>query len=186
MLKATCVWFSICLIVVVAPVSVAAPWVVNHDQSVIEFSGTHAGNRFVGSFSQWTADIVFDRDALSNAKVKAIIQTGSASTGNSLYDGTLKGEDWFNVGDYAEAVFEMTSISRLNGDSDNMEGQLTLKDRVIVLKAPFKLVTNGKTALATMKFSIDRMQLGLGVKSDASASWVSKDIDLKVIIAAER
>lgn len=49
-------------LIIFAVPAYAMDYKVDHAQSSIEFSGTHAGNDFNGEFESWNAQITFDPD----------------------------------------------------------------------------------------------------------------------------
>lgn len=74
-----------------------------------------------GSFEDWTADVHADG---KNSSIKVIIKTDSIHTGNADRDGHTKGEDFFDVANYPEMIFEATDADVENG---KLTGDLTIK-----------------------------------------------------------
>ena len=175
------------LIVVLAIMSrplAAADWVVDTAKSEIGFRGTHLGDVFEGVFKIWSAEIGFDPAKLDTAHARVLVQTGSASTGNKLYDGTLTSGDWFNVEAHPEAVFETTSFSAKDARHFSAEGTLTIKDNSLPLTLDFTLDINGGTATMTANHMVDRTELGLGVGADPDGKWVSREIFVNITLVA--
>lgn len=176
--------FALLILLMAAGQAVASDWKVDPAQSVIRFSGTHAGKPFEGVFEKWTAEISFSSENLPAARVRVEIDTASATTGNGLYDGTLKGEDWFNVGVFPVAVFEAQQFSHLGGDTYRAEGTLTIRGKALPFVFDFTLHIDGSTARMQASSELDRIAFGLGVKSDSKAAWVSKMIGLTLKVGA--
>ena len=170
-----------------AGLAMAEPYAVIQDQSRIEFQGTHAGQKFIGTFDDWKADIDFDKDAPEKSKVEIIIDMTSASTGNALYDGTLPQPDWFNTAEYPQAVFTTTSIQNLAPGQYRAEGQLTIKDKTAPVAFEFTLDDqNAASTRMQADLSLDRLAFDIGSKSDPNAEWVSKDMKITINIIAEK
>ena len=165
----------------------AADFAVDPAQSSIAFSGTHVGNKFTGKFEKWDATIKFDPANLATSKIEVTIDTTSAKTGNSMYDGTLPTADWFDVKKFPQAKYVSTDIRKNEDGSFTAKGDLTIRDKTQSIMFTFKLPADLKTAPITTSFSLplDRIALGLGATSDAKAEWVGKDITLDVNISAK-
>ena len=156
------------------------------DQSVITFSGTHAGNYFEGVFHQWRGDIVFDPDHLTESYIEATFEMNSAETGNKMYDGTLPKKDWFHTEQYPTAHFISNAITR-HPDHEGYiaKGNLTIRDITEPIIVPFTidaLEADPVTATATAK--IDRLKYDIGRQSDPDGQWVSKTINIKIELTA--
>ncbi len=171
-------------IVAFSTASIAADWSVDTGKSEVKFSGTHAGNAFTGVFEKWTAAITFDPADLANAHVRVEFDPNSAKTGNGLYDGTLKGDDWFKVNSFKSAVFDAATFTHKGGNMYVAEGTLQIRDKTLPLTLEFTLDITGNSAVMTAKHSLDRIAYDLGVQSDADASWVSKEIGLAIKLVA--
>ncbi len=181
-------WFGSVLaaLMLFAPAPVkAADYAVDYDNSVITFTGVHAGNEFQGTFEDWEAVITFDPDKLEDSHVRVVIKTASAKTGDKLYDGTLPETDWFDVKNHPEAVFESETISKNDDDTYNVSGNLQIKEQVKPLSFDFSLTDlTADPVTVEAGFIIDRLDYGLGVKSDPSAEWVDQDISLQLKVLA--
>lgn len=167
----------------------AAEYTIDHTKSSIRFSGKHAGNNFTGTFDKWKAKIVFDPNNLAASHVEVTIDTSSAKTGNSMYDGTLPTADWFDVKTYPEASFVSETIKFINDNRYQVKGLLTL--RGVPLSVDFVFTLNfapGKDgagqATVTSSFILDRIAYGIGVKSDPKAEWVDRSIKLDLNVVA--
>jgi len=166
--------------------AVASEWVVDKNESKIRFSGTHIGNVFEGVFEDWSAEIRFDPENLASAKVRVAIRTASALTGNGLYDGTLKGGDWFDVANHSDAIFEATNFSQKANGLYWTEGILTIRDKSLPFAFDFSLGIQDSMVHMQASQPLDRIDFGLGIGSDADAAWVSREIGLVINLTATR
>ncbi|WP_084419994.1 cytochrome b/b6 domain-containing protein [Henriciella litoralis] len=158
-------------------------WNVDYDASSIQFSGTHENARFEGGFSDWTADIQFDKDALDTSAVKVTVRTASASTGKKLYTDSLKSGEWLNPSDYPEAVVSLTDF-KATANGYTAEATLTLKENSVSFPFNFTLTEEGDQTRMTGEAQLERKPLDLGQKSDPGADWVSETIDINVDVLA--
>jgi cytochrome b561 len=164
----------------------AADWKVDPASSSITFSGTHAGQKFTGRFEKWSAAIAFDPASLATSKATVTVETGSAKTGDRTYDASLPQEEWFNVKGFPNAVFETKAIRALGGDKYEADATLTIKGVAIPVTLPFTLAIDGAKAKMQGTATLDRIAHQIGLKSDAKAEWVSKDIAVTVAVNATR
>lgn len=183
-------WFTLLIAFLVAfPASAeAADYAVDYENSTIEFSGLHAGKEFKGMFEDWEAEITFDPDDLENSHIRVVIKTASAKTGDKLYDGTLPEADWFDVKNHPDAIYESEAIAQNDDGTYKVSGNFQIKEQVKPLSFDFSLTDLAQNPVtAEAGFKIDRLDYGLGVKSDPSAEWVDRDIalQLKVLANAE-
>ncbi len=162
----------------------AASWEIIPEKSSIEFSGTHAGNAFKGTFSRFDAVIDFDKKKLSASKVSVKVDLTSAKTGNDMYDGTLPQTDWLDSEKTTTATFVTTAITSEKEDY-LAKGALTIRGKSIPVSVPFTLneQPNG-TTLMEGKTTLKRMDFDIGKESDASGEWVSLEIPLSITIVA--
>ncbi len=161
-----------------------ANWDVQFADSSIAFSGTHAGNAFVGRFERFNASIRFDPADLANAKVLVVIDTSSARTGNKLQETSLKEGDWFDVAKHPTASFESDRFTQTAPGQFEMAGQLTIKGMAVPVRLPFVLTQTATGATAKGRVELDRIGLKIGVSSDANAEWVSAKIPLDITLVA--
>lgn len=164
----------------------ASDWTVDTANSRIGFAGTHAGSIFEGQFSDWSANISFDPDDLTTARAQVVIKTASAATGNTLYDTTLPGEDWFHTVAHTVAIFTADSFTQTGEDTYRADGTLQIRGTVHPISLDFTLKITGDAATMTAAHTLDRLAYGLGATSDPAADWVSKDIRLTFAVAARR
>lgn len=163
----------------------AVMYTVQHDESFIRFSGTHAGTPFSGTFQNWLAEIDFDPANLSTSSILAEISTESATTGNDTYDKTLPKTDWFDVKYHPLATFQANTFRQLEDGTFQAEGLLDIKG----VEKPFSLTfsltpqTNGEVIMES-RAVINRVNFGIGYKSDPTGEWVSPEIDLHIVVAA--
>lgn len=179
-------WFSLMLAALLTmPTSAFAnSYIVDTTKSMIGFSGEHAGKEFTGVFEDWSADIWFDKDDLLSSSAVITIQTASAKTSDKLYDGTLPNDDWFDVSDYPEAVFKSSSFTHLQGDAYEVSGILTIKEKDTPVTFSFTLTEGIQAVEAKAEFTLDRLELNIGTRSDPKAEWVSQMIGISLYIAA--
>ena len=162
-------------------------FILDKSQSNIAFSGLHEGDLFEGSFQEWDAEISFNPDGLDESYVRARFKTESATTGNMLYDGTLPEEDWFDVENHPEAVFESQQILPNSDGSYQVQGSLTMKNISRVISFDVQISDLKQTPVSVNgMFSLNRLDFQIGVSSDPEGEWVSTDIDIQLGLFATK
>jgi len=161
-------------------------WTVNPDASSIQFSGTHDGNIYSGTFSNWDAAIQFDADNPGNGEVRVTVSTTSAQASQKLYTDSLPSPEWFNTAAFPTASVEILNISEAGGDNYTSTARLTLKDLTVDAEFPFSLEIGGDVARMTGQAVFQRKALNLGQASDPNADWVAEDVTVNVVVEATR
>jgi cytochrome b561 len=162
-----------------------ANWAVDASASEIRFSGTHDGNKFTGVFESWSASIHWNENTLETNNVEVTIETGSALTGNPLYDNTIDAAEWFNTGTFPSATIVLSNF-QTTSDSYTGQASITLKDTTAIVPFAFSLTIEGNEATMMGTTSLSRETFDLGQDSDSGGDWVSLDIDVAVAVKASR
>ena len=177
-------------LVLAATAAQARPYAVDYAQSRLGFGGTYADKVFAGTFGSWTAAIDFDASNIAASRIEATIDMASATTGDKTYDSTLPTADWFDTAHYPQATFKADSVERRSADAGSSgyiaHGTLTLKGRAHPQDLAFTLTpadADGPTAVAGTA-SLNRLDYGIGAKSDASGDWVGREIVLTLALQA--
>jgi len=166
--------------------NVAANWTIDYDASSISFAGDYNGNPYQGVFSDWSADIAFDPDALDASAVAVTVQTDTAATGTSLYDNTLKGGEWFNVSAFPTASVDLSDFTETDSGY-TATAALTIKELTIEIPFDFTLeIDDSGNAAMIGQTTLSRAALDLGQQSDASGDWVADAVEINVAVKASR
>lgn len=161
-------------------------WTVNPDTSSIQFSGTHDGNIYSGTFSNWDAAIQFDPDNPGTSDVRVTISTTSAKASQKLYTDSLPSPEWFNTAAFPTASVEILNIAAAGDTRYTSTARLTLKDLTVDADFPFSLEIEGDVAVMTGQAVFQRKALDLGQSSDPNADWVAEDVTVDVVVEASR
>lgn len=164
----------------------AIQWVVDTPASAIRFSGTHAGAAFTGRFTDWKASIWFDPANLAGSKAFVDVSTASARTGDPTQEGSLQDGEWFDPDNFPTARFEATTFRALGGDRYEATGTLRVKAAEVPVILPFTFTEQAGVAAVRGELTLDRIALEMGLVSDATAAWVSKDIKVEIDVIAKR
>ncbi|MBU2098452.1 MAG: YceI family protein [Gammaproteobacteria bacterium] len=146
----------------------------------------HLGfSTYIGRFNDFDATLDFDPENIEASSLEVIINTASLDVNNEAFAEDLRGEDWFNVAQFPQAIFRTTSfVEAVDEDTFVFEGDLTLLETT----APVTLTVNfnggGRNFLTrsyTLGFSastsFQRSAFGL---DNLVAFGVGDNIDLEV------
>jgi polyisoprenoid-binding protein YceI len=153
--------------------------------SVLAFAGTYEGEAFTGRFPGFVSKFSFDPAQLATAKLDVTIPLATASTGNSDYDGEMRGNSFFNASKFPQARYTATKFRALGGNKYIADGVLTLHGVSKPITLAFTWTPGAKPVLAG-KATVKRLDFGVGEGDWADTSLIPNEIAVstKVIFAA--
>lgn len=112
-------------------------------------------------------------------------------------DNHLKSPDFFDAAKYPTAKFEITSVapfdaakdqSTIEGATNIISGNLTLKDKTVNVSFPAKVTTTATDVTLAAKFTVDRTAWNLtyGAEGDPKDWTISKDFDIELAVTAKK
>ncbi len=151
----------------IAPSS-ASPWKVDPARSHIGFAGTQTGEGFKGAFAKYEATIDFDPANPDAGHAVILIDMASARTGDPQRDEAMPGDDWFDVGHFPKAKFEVKKFISKGANAYEADGTLSIRNisRDVVLPFTFDI----KDGVAHAKGHVELMRNLFGVGQNAWAS----------------
>ncbi|MBC08529.1 YceI family protein [Thalassospira sp.] len=167
-------------------VHAADPWVVEANDSEIEFKGTQLGAEFEGEFKSFTAEIVFSPDDLAGSSVEVLIDIASVDTENGDRDSQIVSPDWFDAAQWPTAKFATKSFSEIAPGKYEAVADLTIRDVTREVTLPFDLEIKGNEAEAKGTVTINRTDFGVGQGQWADTSQVGDPVTIEIEIEAKR
>ena len=122
--------------------------------TAVLFKVNHMGfSKFIGRFEIVDASLDFDPENMANSRLEATVDMASVNVNNESFADTLKGNDWFNVESFPQAVFRTTSVNYSRGSEVDFNGDLTFLGvtQPIVLTVLFN---GGANNLLTGRYTI--------------------------------
>jgi cytochrome b561/polyisoprenoid-binding protein YceI len=176
------------------PVDRSSPapfWAVDPAQSSIVFKSAYMGRPFEGRFQKWDASIQFDPANPKDARIRVVIPTISAKTGEPYFDDSISQGDWFDSAKHPEAVFEVNEGVFKDSETEyEATGVLTIKGARYPVRLPFTLEINGATAKMHGETTLQRLAIDIGKDTLAEAKgdeeWVQNDVRVVVVVVATR
>lgn len=189
MQKLTKLTAALVLAAAAAAPALAAPetYVVEPNHTFPRFSYNHLGYSLqLSRFDKTTGKIVFDK-AAKTGSVDITIDTKSVSTGSSLFNEHIQGEDFLFTEKYPTATFKSTKVI-FNGDKPaSIEGNLTLKGitKPVTLAVtsfqnmPHPMVKKDAIG-ANAKTTVKRTDFNMG----KNAPYVSDEVTIEIALEA--
>lgn len=155
--------------------------------SVLAFAGTYQGEAFTGRFPGFVTRFSFDPTQLATAKLDVTIPLATASTGNSDYDGEMRGDSFFNSSKFPQARYSATRFRALGGNKFVADGILSLHGVSKPVALNFTWTPGAKPVLAG-KATVKRLDFGVGEGDWADTELIPNDIAVstKVMFAPAR
>ena len=90
------------------------------------FSVNHFGfTTWYGEFSNVSGNLNLDPKAVAKSTLEIHIPVASLSTSNTMVDGELKGDKWFDAAQFPEIVFKADEIAPTGKTTAKVTGELT-------------------------------------------------------------
>ena len=143
---------------------------VQQPGSTLVFASTYEGEAFTGRFPGFVTRLSFDPAQLATSGLDVTIPLATASTGNSDYDGEIRGDGFFNVARFPQARYTATKFRSLGGNSYAADGTLSLRGVSKPVTLTFTWTGGAKPVLAG-KATVKRLQFGVG-----GGEWADTDL----------
>jgi len=165
--------------------SLAARWKVDQDSSKIGIIANINGAAVTGEFSRFSAEIEFDPEDLSAARITADIDLTAVKMPDPLQTATLGNKEWFNTQQFPTATFTSTRVKATGTNVYEISATLTLKDKTVPVKLTFAFTTANNKARALGELVIMRNDFNVGQGQFSSGAIVGLEVKLIVDISAE-
>jgi polyisoprenoid-binding protein YceI len=171
----------------------ADEWAIDPMHSAAHFSIKHMMISTVrGGFAKVTGTVNYDGKNLSNAKVSAVIDAKTISTGEDKRDEHLRGKDFFETEKFPNITFKSTGIKPKSKDTFTMTGDLTMhgvtKPVALVVEGPSQEIKD-KQGNSKVGFSatgtINRKDFGVTYNSVLDGGGVALGEEVPITLDIE-
>lgn len=167
-------------------------WEIDKAHSNIYFDVRHTYATVRGQFDDFSGTLKFDPDNLALSSVKFEVKTKSINTRIPNRDNHLRSDEFFAVSKYSAMTFESTSVKQKEGNLYTMEGNLTIKGKTTKVTIPFTYYGTRENPLKKGKmvagfetrFSIDRLEYGIGPGKYFKMGVIGKNVDILISLEA--
>jgi polyisoprenoid-binding protein YceI len=170
-------------------VSAQTKWNLDPTHSSVKFSVEHLViSEVEGSFKKFDGNVNSAKPDFTDAAVNFTIDVNSINTDNDMRDKHLKGNDFFNAGQYPNMTFKSTSFKKVSGNKYALYGNMTIRN--VTKPVKFDVVYGGtaKDGYGNIKAGfkatsvINRFDYGLkwNTLTEAGGATVGKDITINM------
>jgi polyisoprenoid-binding protein YceI len=147
--------------------------------SKVGFSFTQQGTKYSGRFDTFTAAINIDPSNVEAGSIVGTVQTESVNTRDYDRDSTLTDGDWFDSGNYPEAVFESDAITANEDGGYSASGTLTLKGTSKPATMNFTFEAGDTSAVFAATMRVNRFDFNVGAGWN-DTSWVGQYVEVDI------
>jgi polyisoprenoid-binding protein YceI len=159
---------GICLIQLIGIAAFSQQYKATDDGSSVKFTIKNFGLETGGSFTGLQGTISFDPADLKKDSFNLSVDANSINTDNSMRDGHLRDEDYFDVQHYPRLRFISSGVTVDNNAHFTATGQLTIKNTTKQIAIPFTATLKDGGYLFTGEFKINRRDFQIGGSSTIS------------------
>jgi len=161
--------------------SVFAQYKPAEQGSSVNFTIKNLGFGVDGTFKGLQGEITFDPANPAASAFDVTIDASTVNTDNSLRDGHLKGDSYFDVKNYPRIHFLSTKVSGGKNGAYNITGKLTIKKTTRVISFPFTATPSNGGFVFKGTFNINRKDYDVG-----GTSTISDNLDVSLNILAKK
>lgn len=99
---------------------------LDRDHATLLWKVDHLGfSRFIGRFNDFDASLDFDPENIGNSSLEVVVNTAGLDVNLPEFEEELRA-DWFNVGQFPQAVYRTTSLAEtIDENTFVFDGELT-------------------------------------------------------------
>jgi polyisoprenoid-binding protein YceI len=150
--------------------------------SAVQFEIKNFGFNTKGSFSGLDGKIVFDPQHAAGASFDITIDAATINTDNSMRDGHLKKEGYFDVEKYPRIRFLSTGVTGPDKSGHyTLNGKLTIKATTKDISFPFVVTPLGDDLIFKGDFPLNRRDFDVG-----GSSTISNELKVSLTVLAKK
>ena len=154
--------------------------------SEINFVGSKVTGSHDGGFKTFTGSFTVADGKLVGTGHRVVIDMSSVWSDNDNLTAHLKNEDFFDIENHAESIFELTGLEETGANEFRVSGNLTLTGNTRNITFPATASVDGESVSIHAKFDINRKDFGI-VYSGRADDLIRDEvvIELKITAAPE-
>jgi len=161
---------GVCLIQLIGIAAFSQVYKATDEGSSITFKIKNFGFETGGSFTGLQGTISFDPGDVKKDSISLSVDANTINTDNSMRDGHLRKEDYFDVQNYPRIRFVSTSVTVDRNAHFTAIGQLTIKNTTKDISIPFTATPKDGGYIFTGEFKLNRRDFQVGGSSTISNS----------------
>ena len=164
----------------------AGAWVIDAAQSAVTFTLTFSDAPVTGTIGAWTADILFDPQALDASRASVTLDMASVAIANPMLAPQAGGSDGFDVAGHPIAIFAAETFTALDDGRFLADGSLTLRGVTVAVPLVFSFAERDGVARVEGQATLDRLAFGIGAVGAADEAWLRHAVVVDVQLVATR
>jgi polyisoprenoid-binding protein YceI len=167
-------------------------WAIDPTHSEIQFKVKHLMiSTVTGQFNRFEGSIEMEAEDFATAKAIFTADVNSISTNNEQRDAHLKNNDFFDVENHPQLIFEAEKVEKLDEEDYKVYGVLTMRGvrKNIVLDAEFGGITKDPWGNTRIGFSlsgkINRKDFGVSFGMFTETGGIALGEDVKLLANAQ-
>ena len=161
----------------------AAEWVMDPNNSNLEFVATYESMEAPGSFKHFDVRLRFDPLSLQNSQLEVSIDMSSADMGSDDINSTIVQKEWLHIAQYPKAYFRSNKILKNAMGDYSAQGILSLKGIERQVNVPFSWKEAGDKSRMQGEFVVNRTNFNIGTGEWSDGNVI--DTDIKVAFRLE-
>ena len=177
------------LVIFSVSASAAETYKLDPAHTSVVYRVKYSGVTFVyGRFNGPTGTFVFDEASPSKSSIEMQVDANNIDTAVEKRDNHLKSPDFFDAGEHPLVTFKSTSVKKINSDTYQVTGNLTLLGKSRKLTVNAKHTGTGKDPWGNFRrgfetsFTIKRSDFGM----DFMLGGVSDEVGITVSVSGIR
>lgn len=162
----------------------AALWRIDGEASVITFDYDLNGKPATGRFTRVAGEGAFDPLDPEGATLVLEIDVTSLDLGDPIESAFALSVEWFDAANHPKAVYRLAELTALPDGRFEALGDLTIKDRLRVIRTPIALRIEDGVALASGALAFDRRDFNVGLGASALFANLGTDVAVRFDIVA--
>lgn len=153
-------------------------------QSQVTFQSRQMGVPVDGHFKRFRAELAFDPDRPQASRVVFDVDLASIDAGSPDANGEIVGASWFDTARFQRARFVSRTLTKLDAQRYEVTGVLTLKGKSREMRIPVQLRRGPSSAVLDARFSLNRLDFGIGSGPWADTDTVANAVTVNVRLTA--
>lgn len=157
---------------------VAASVPVMKENSRIDFISRQMGVPIKGGFGKFEADINFQPADAARSSASITIYLDSIDAGSDEATVEIKRRPWFDTANHPRAEFRSSSLEETGPGRYVVNGVMSIKGREKEVSAPFTAKKAGSSWVFEGKFTIRRIDFGIGEGAWSDTGTVANEVEI--------
>ena len=154
------------------------------DKSAVGFVYKQMNVPVEGSFKRFKGELSFDPARPEAARAVIDIELASIDTSFAEGNDEVQGRLWFDTKNHPVARFVSTSVRPLGGNRYEVAGRMSIKGRMLEIKAPASFRQVGNAGVFEGAFVLKRADYGIGEGMWADFGTVANEVQIRFRMTA--